>query len=168
MRKFVFVSAFSLCLMTAAMVHAAPPAKAAPGTLVIVFKDGHKQTFNLTEIERLEYPSGTMKSSDLGAPNPQAPPRGRFIGKWEVGDGAGNTFTITLNEDGSAYRSLGDVRGRWTYTSGDALITWRDGAQDAIRKVGARYQKFAYAAGKSFSDEPDNVTEARNSNPRPI
>jgi len=174
MRKLLSVSALTAVLLVAALVDfaptakAAPPAKTAPGTLVIVFKDGHRQTFNLSDIDRVEYPAGTMKAEDLGGPNPQAPPRGRYIGKWEVGDGAGNMFTITLNENGSAFRSLGDVRGHWVYSNGDALITWDDGAQDAIRKVGSRYQKSAYAAGKSFTDNPDNVTGARNTNPRPI
>lgn len=143
----------------AALSHAAPAAKSAPGTLVIVFKDGHRQTFNLSDIDRVEFPGGPASAS---APNPQAPPRGRYIGRWKVGDGVGNTFVITLNESGSAQRSLGNVHGHWVYSNGDALITWDDGAQDAIRKVGAHYQKFAYSAGKSFTDQPDNVTDARS------
>lgn len=151
-----------------ALSHAAPPAKAAPGSLVIVFKDGHRQTFNLSDIERVEFPGGTTASTDSTPSNPQAPPRGRYIGKWEVGDGNGGTFYITLNENGSAFRSLRDVRGKWAYVNGDAQITWDDGAEDAIRKVGNRYQKFAYSAGKSFTGNPDNVAEARNTNPRPI
>ena len=47
-------------------------------------------------------------------------------------------------------------------------MTWDDGAQDAIRKTGSRYQKFAYRAGKSFTDQPDNVTNAQLTAPRPI
>ena len=39
---------------------------------------------------------------------------------------------------------------------------------DAIRRVGGKDQKFAYHAGKTFTDEPDNVTEAHNTSPRPI
>src|SRR5271165_2523950 len=116
MRKFVSVPALAAVLLcailadTAPMAKAAPPAKAAPGTLVIVFKDGRRQTFNLSDIERVEFPAATAASTDIPPANPQAPPRGRFIGKWEVGDGAGNTFSITLDENGSAFRSLGDVR----------------------------------------------------------
>jgi hypothetical protein len=52
--------------------------------------------------------------------------------------------------------------------NGEARVTWNDGAQDAIRKTGTRDQKFAYRSGKSFTDEPDNVTEAHNTSPRPI
>ena len=65
-------------------------------------------------------------------------------------------------------RSIGDVHGHWAYVNGEARVTWDDGAQDAIRKVGSRYQKFAYHEGKSFTDPPDNVTAARLTNPRPI
>ena len=168
MRKFLAGSILSVCLLAAATVHAAPPSKAAPGTMVIVFKDGHRQSFNLSEIDRVESAGAILTAAELESPKTSAPPRGRFVGKWEVGDGAGSTFTITLNENGSAYRTLGSVRGHWQYVKGDALITWDDGPQDAIRKVGARYQKFAYVAGKSFSDSPDNVTDAHNTSPRPI
>jgi hypothetical protein len=90
------------------------------------------------------------------------------VGKWECGDGNGSNFYITLKESGDALRSIGDVRGRWVYVNGEARVTWDDGAQDAIRKVGSRYQKFAYHQGKSFTDQPDNVTNARLTTPRPI
>ncbi len=60
------------------------------------------------------------------------------------------------------YRSIGDVRGRWEYVDGEARVTWEDGRQDAIRKTGAQYFKFAYGPGKSFTADPDNVTHARN------
>ncbi len=52
--------------------------------------------------------------------------------------------------------------------NGDALITWDDGAKDAIRRAGSKFQKYAYSPDKSFSDEPDNVTSAQNTTPRPI
>jgi hypothetical protein len=73
-----------------------------------------------------------------------------------------------LKEDGNAERSLRDVHGTWTYVNGDALITWDDGAKDAIRKAGSKFEKYAYGGGKSFSDDPDNVTKAQNTTPRPI
>lgn len=168
MRKLVSVSALSVVLLAGIGSHAAPPAKTAPGTLVIVFKDGHRQTFNVSDIERVEYPAGNLTAADLGSTKSQLTARGRYVGKWQVGDGAGSDFYITLNEDGGAYRSLGDVHGRWVYSNGDALITWHDGNSDAIRRVGSRFQKFAYMNGKSFSDNPDNVTEAKNTTPRPI
>ena len=52
--------------------------------------------------------------------------------------------------------------------NGEAQIVWDDGAQDAIRRTGSRFQKFAYSAGKSFTDTPDNVTPAHNLTPKPI
>lgn len=135
--------------------------------LTIVFKDGHRQTFSLADVARIEFPGGSTLA-DAGPTPPGAPPRGHFIGQWEVGDGAGSTFTITLKENGEAWRSLRNVRGRWAYVNGEARITWDDGAQDCIRRVDGRDHKFAYRAGKSFTDEPDNTTDARNTTPRPI
>jgi len=154
-----------LCVAVSAAC-AAPPAapKNAPGTVVIVFKDGHRQSFNLSDIERIEFgPSGIISGESADAPS-----RGRFLGKWEVGDGRGGTFYITLNEDGSAYRTIRAIGGHWVYVDGEAHITWDDGAQDAIRKVGTQYEKFAYVAGKLFTDTPDNVTAAHNTTPHPI
>jgi hypothetical protein len=85
-----------------------------------------------------------------------------------VGDGAGHSFYISLYEDGSAKRSLGSVRGKWVYMDGEARVTWDDGAQDALRHVGGGFQKYAYRMGKSFTDEPDNMTSARNTMPSPL
>lgn len=143
---------------------ATPAAKPAPGTLVIVFKDGHRQSYNLADVERVEFPSG-----DAAGFSSSGPSRGHFLGKWEVGDGNGNTFSITLEENGDAMRSIGgNVHGRWAYVNGEAQIRWDDGPQDAIRRVGSHFQKFAYGSGKLFTDVPDNVTNARNTTPKPI
>lgn len=168
-RTIVSVSAVSVLLLAAAVAPAASPEKpAGQGSLVVVLKDGHRQTFNLADVDRIEYPGGSLAAADLGGARGQLTARGRYVGKWQVGDGGGNTFYITLNENGSAYRSLGDVHGHWAYSNGDALITWDDNNGDAIRRVGSRFQKFAYMNGKSFSDSPDNVAEAHNTTPRPI
>ena len=163
------VSLFAVCLgavLISAAPHAfaAPAAKTSSGTMVIVFKDGHKQVVNLADVERVEYPlvDVQMGGSETG------PSRGRFVGKWEAGDGMGNNFFITLEENGDAKRSLGDVHGKWVYANGEADITWDDGAEDALRRVGTRWQKFAYSAGKRFTDKPDNVTNARNTTQKPI
>jgi hypothetical protein len=155
----------ALLLLTVSSSFAAPPAtpKATSGVLVIVFKDGHRQSYNLADIERVEFPTG-----DFAGIGNSGPSRGHFIGKWEVGDGSGSNFYITLREDGDAMRSMGDVHGKWVYVNGEAQVTWDDGAEDAIRRVGSQYQKFAYKAGKSFTDVPDNVTNARNTTPKPI
>ena len=90
------------------------------------------------------------------------------MGKWEVGQGNGSNFYITLDADGSARKSLGSTHGTWTLVDGEAHISWDDGWHDIIRKVGAKHQKIAIEPGKSFDDEPANVTAARNLEPRPI
>jgi hypothetical protein len=138
------------------------------GSVVIVFKDGHRQAFNLADITRIELPSELGGTIDTSAANASVPSRGRFLGKWVVGDGAGNDFTIRLEENGDAYRSLGDMHGKWAYVRGEAQITWDDGAQDAIRKAGSVFEKYAYSRGKSFTDRPDNVDHAHNTTPHPI
>jgi hypothetical protein len=135
------------------------------GAIVIVFKDGHRQSFNLSDIAHVEFEGGTSSAS---ADNYRVPSRGRFIGKWECGDGNGNNFYITLKEDGTAYRSIGDAKGRWEYVDGEARVTWEDDRKDAIRKSGPQYFKFAYGAGKSFTDDPDNVAHARNTEAGPV
>jgi hypothetical protein len=167
MHKFIGMAVLAVFLLAPGPGSHAASAKSGSGTIVIVFKDGHRQTFNLSDIERVEFP-GSSAGSDSGASNPEAPPRGHYVGKWECGDGTGSTFYITLKDSGDAMRSSGDVHGRWQYINGEARVTWDDGAQDAIRKTGSRYQKFAYRAGKSFTDQPDNVTNAQLTAPRPI
>ena len=173
MRKFVSVAGLAtlLCLVVPSVFAKTPTApKSGPGTIVIVFKDGHRQSFILSEIDRVEFPAASAVSAanETGSSNSQLPSRGRFLGKWEVGDGNGSDFYITLDEDGNARKSIGSSRGTWVYVDGEAHITWDDGWHDAIRKVGSRYQKFAYGSGKSFSDTADNITGARNTTPNPI
>ncbi len=166
----IAVLATIICLtLQAGSVYAASASKSGQGTLVIVFKDGHRQSYNLCDIERVEFPSASA-SVAAGTPSGStvAPSRAHFLGKWEVGDGYGNNFFITLYDDGNARKSIGSTRGKWVYVDGEAQITWEDGWQDAIRKAGPGYQKFAYSSGKSFHDPADNVTGARNTTPHPI
>lgn len=165
MRKITLAMLCALLALPALSIQAKAATKPGAGSISIVFKDGHRQIFNLADIDRIEFPGGPAVAS---APAGDVPPRGRFFGKWEAGDGAGNNFTITLNENGGARRSIGNVNGHWTYVNGEALITWDDGRKDAIRRVGNRYQKFAYDENKSFTDQPDNVTEAHNTAQKPI
>src|ERR1700746_1237050 len=116
MRKNVVVAGVSLIMLftlAGVVARPAPPPRSAPGTIVIVFKDGHRQTFNLSEIERVEFPTPAQVAQGASASNAEGPPRGHFVGKWEVGDGGGNTFYITLKEDGAAFKSMGDTHGRW-------------------------------------------------------
>jgi hypothetical protein len=162
------LSALLLLSVPSCFANGAPASKSSAGTIVIVFKDGHRQTFNLSEIERVEFPGGASASTESLPYNPSWPPRGRFFGKWEVGDGGNGTFVITLNENGQAHRTLNEIDGHWVYVNGEAQITWNDGAMDAIRKVGNKFRKYAYAAGKSFTDRPDNEGDAHNTTPKPI
>ncbi len=168
MRTIVFATIAALAFSALPVnVNAAPEKKAPANAIVIVFKDGHRQTFNLADIARVEFTgAGSVPGVSSNQDWPAA--RGRYVGKWAVGDGNGSTFIITLKEDGNAMRSLGDIHGTWSYVNGDALITWDDGAKDAIRRAGSGFEKYAYSREKSFSDEPDNVTTARNTTPRPI
>jgi hypothetical protein len=89
-----------------------------------------------------------------------------FLGKWEVGMGvAGQTFYITLEDDGKATKSIGSPNGKWAVYGEEARISWDDGWHDVIRKAGNRYEKAAYPPGKSFSDSPDNITSAKRTEP---
>jgi len=144
-------------MLVLAVANAAPKAKGAegePGTLEIVFKDGRHQTIRLADIARIEF--NTFAAS--------APMKGpsHFLGEWKVGvgDGTGRSFLITLKPDGVANKTYGSASGTWTVVDGEARITWEDGWRDAIRRVDNKYQKAAFRPGHTFSDEPDNVTDA--------
>jgi hypothetical protein len=169
MRKIVRIASLSalFCLaIPASFAKTAPAPKTGQSMIVIVFKDGHRQSFNLSDITHIEFPANAAEAADATA-NAVTPPR-HFLGKWEVGDGSGNNFYITLQENGDAMRSLRNVHGKWVYVDGEARITWDDGAEDAIRKDGSRYRKYAYSSGKFFTGMPDNVTDAHNTTPHPI
>lgn len=161
------LTVFALAVLLAPAAFAAPARSTSQQTIVIVFKDGHRQTFNLADIAHIEF-SGAAAAAVAPAPITALPARGEFVGRWIVGDGDGNTFAITLKEDGTAVRSLHPVHGAWALVNGEARIHWNDGAQDAIRKVGSHFEKRAFGSNKSFDDTPDNVTDARNTNPKPI
>lgn len=89
-----------------------------------------------------------------------------FIGEWKVGLGvAGQTFTITLEKGGKATKTHGSPNGKWTVFGDEARITWDDGWHDVIRRAGNKWEKAAYAPGKSFSDSPDNITGATRTEP---
>jgi hypothetical protein len=154
--------------------------------MVITFKDGHRQSFGLSEIARLDFKTPAsivfkdghqqnISAADLARIEFEYPAAGaailgraHFVGKWEVGEGNGRTFIITLEPGGEAKKSIGAAHGTWTLVDGEARISWDDGWHDAIRKVGTKHEKFAYEPGKSFGDTPSNVTAARNTQPRPI
>ncbi len=79
-------------------------------SMVIVFKDGHQETFSMTDIARIEF-KGTSDSA-LGPSH--------FFGKWEVGDGSGGTFFVRLEPNGEATRSIGASHGIWTMVGDEA------------------------------------------------
>jgi len=100
----------------------------------------------------------TSKPSSAAAAN--------FIGEWKVGLGLGSeTFTITLEKGGKATKSHGSPDGTWTVFGDEARISWSDGWHDVIRRAGNHWEKAAYAPGKSFSDQPDNITGATRTEP---
>jgi hypothetical protein len=126
----------------------------------IVFKDGHQQKINADDVAQIEFENSGQSATTPG--------RAHFIGKWKVGQGNGNDFFITLEGDGEARKSIGASHGTWVFVDGEARVSWDDGWHDAIRKVGTKHEKFAYEPGRTFSDKPANVTEAVNTEPRPI
>lgn len=141
-------------------------AQSGSDTVVIVFKDGHRQTLKLADVDRMEF-SGAVPAGMISYPGPS---RAHFLGKWKVGEGNGDNFYITLRDDGTAERSLNDERGTWQYVNGEAQIRWNDGSNDCIRKVGAWYKKYWYKSNEAFNGTPENVTDARNvtENPRGV
>jgi hypothetical protein len=156
-----------------------------PMSLAITFSDGHHQNFALDEISRIEFKSvpvvifkdgrqqnmKNVATIEFSSETKNLPfGRNRFVGKWEVGVGAfgAGHFFITLEPNGEARKTLGSSHGTWAVVDGEARINWDDGWHDAIRKVGSKYEKRAYEHGKTFSDEPSNVTDAKNTTAQPI
>ncbi len=147
---FIFISSIALFAQKNTV---ATPAGAK--SLVITYKDGHQQTIPVSDISQIQFSS---------AAQPEYP--GRFRGKWKVSTGQnGDTFFITLDNHGNATKSIGASHGTWQAVGDEAQITWDDGWHDAIRKVGRKYEKFAYEPGRSFDDNPSNVTDAVNVTP---
>jgi len=167
MRNVIRILGFvGMLVLAAQAANPAPPADRS--SLVIVFKDGHQQSFSMADIARIEFKSPVAAAKA----DATVPPLGRkhFVGKWEVGEGliTGQTFFITLEDNGQARKSIGASHGTWELVNGEARISWDDGWHDAIRKVGSKHEKLAFEPGKSFDDSPSNVTNARNTNPKPI
>ena len=175
-----FTAVAILCFLAAAPMFADDH-----NAVVIVFKDGHHQTLASGEIARIdlkapaaivykngrrERMTGEIQRIEFGAPTSASMPgRAHFIGKWEVGEGNGGHFFITLDENGTAKKSIGATRGTWTLVDGEARINWDDGWHDAIRKVGGgKHEKVAFEPGKSFDDQPSNIDYAKNMENKPI
>jgi hypothetical protein len=149
--------------MAAAFIGGSSVAKAASqddrNSIVIVFKDGHQQSFPVADVARIEFTSPAATTAGSWPAH--------FVGKWKVGDGVGGSFFITLQRNGEANKTDGGPHGTWTVVDGEARITWDDGWRDAIRKAGNGYEKAAFEPGKTFSDSPSNVADAKK-NAEPI
>jgi hypothetical protein len=187
MRNLPRITAVSamLLLAFAAVAKAAPLSPDDRASIVVVFKDGHRQSFAMAELSRIDFKAPAVvvykdghqekiPAADIvriefePADTAMLPGRAHFEGKWEVGQGNGSNFFITLEANGEAKKSIGAAHGTWTLVDGEARISWDDGWHDIIRKVGTTHEKFAFEPGKSFSDTPSNVTAARNTQAKPI
>jgi len=125
--------------------------------IVIIFKDGHQQSFRVADVARIEFSQSARSISTASSV--------RFVGRWKVGDGAGGTFYITLKPEGKAEKTLGSRDGTWTVVNSEARVSWQDGWHDVIRKVGSKYQKAAFSPGSSLDDEPSNLAQAEYTEP---
>jgi hypothetical protein len=161
MHRLIRIASLSAILLLSSAIALAQPSPSPDDhdSLVIVFKDGHREKLS-GPIDRIEFDDSAVAS---------LPGRSHFLGKWEVGQGiGGGRFFITLEANGDAKKTLGSSHGTWTLVDGQARISWDDGWHDVIRKVGGKHEKLAYEPGKSFDDAPTNVTAARNTEQKPI
>lgn len=175
------------CIVATLLLAAyAAPAPASDNSLVISFKDGHHQTTPVSQVQRIEFKASSLvivkdgKAQTIALEDidriefkPESAEiaslgKNHFLGKWEVGDGQGNNFFITLESNGVARKSIGSARGTWSVVNGEARISWDDGWHDVIRKVGSEHQKLAFSPGTSYSDPPSNVAGAKRTSSQPI
>jgi hypothetical protein len=186
MRRVIRIVTIAWILLFAVVIALAGPRPADDhDAFVIVFKDGHRQSLATAEVDHIDikapaavvYKNGRSEKVRGEIDRIEfadaahaliAPGRAHYIGKWEVDDGAGKRFFITLESDGDARKSTGSPHGTWSLVDGEARIRWEDGWSDVIAKVGSRHEKRAYEPGRSFDDSPSNVTYARNTEPKPI
>lgn len=186
MRGLIRVLAVSGILLSGVSVAFATPKPADDHDgFVIVLKDGHRQNLAAADVDHIDLKApativyrngrhekiaGEIERIEFAesAHALTTPGRAHYIGKWEVEDGAGKHFYITLDKDGDARKSIGSAHGTWSLVDGEAQIRWDDGWHDIIAKVGTRHEKRAYEPGRSLQDSPSNVTYARNTAPKPI
>lgn len=176
--------AIVMIMTVSGIARASSPPTHGTGSIILIFKDGHRQSLELADIARIDFKTPMMivfkdgreqnvaaadiARIDFEAAVASVTGRAHFVGKWKVGDGNGSNFYITLEPDGEARKSIGPAHGTWTVVDAEARISWDDGWHDAIRKVGQKHEKFAYEPGKSFDDKPANVTAAINTEAEPI
>jgi len=157
LKSFCVIGALA-AVATATPQRKSPPAEDERG-VVIVFKDGHQQTFRLADIARIEFSTLTTATTETN--------RGHFVGVWKVGIGGGNsgTFLITLKRNGAAEKTQGPGHGTWSVVNGEAQCRWDDGWTDVIRKNGGQWEKAAWSPGSSLEAQPDNVAKAEYTEP---
>jgi hypothetical protein len=141
-------------------------------SMVVVFKDGHRQNLDVVDIARIDFNAPAMiifkdghrhniPAADVAriefenSASASVPGRNHFVGKWQVGEGNGSKFYITLERDGKARKSIGRPHGTWTVEDGEARISWDDGWHDAIRKVARRTRSWLMnPASRSTTHRP--------------
>ena len=177
--RFRVIAAVILALVVGSLLCSAQ--KKAEKSITVVLKDGHQKTFSTADVSRIEFkndamivvhggqqesiPLADIARMDFGSPTMPVG-RNHFIGKWQVRENENSisTFTITLDPNGQATKTLGSPHGTWVLVDGEARISWDDGWHDIIKKVGDKHEKFAYEPGKPLTGEPSNVTTAKSLN----
>jgi len=86
-------------------------------SVVITFKDGHQQSFPLSEVSKIQFKTPS-KTTSVPLPISSSGSAGHFMGRWRCGDGQGRNFIITLDRDGHATKSIGSAHGTWTVENG--------------------------------------------------
>jgi hypothetical protein len=161
--KIVFAVASVLGALAAAspsVAQSTPSSEDQRNSVVLVFKDGHRKSFLMSEVARIEFPTSPAITSIAG--------QGRFLGEWKVGDCAGGYFKITLDREGIARKDLGAPHGTWLVVDGEARITWEDGNRDTIRRAGDTYEKAWYAPDRSYAEDASCTASAVSTDRKPI
>lgn len=151
----------ALCVISSSAQTKSSAIKSKPDqdSVVITFKDGHSQRYPLADVAKIEFDSPSTTPSETSS-------SGHFLGTWKIGNSS-ERFTITLKRDGQASKTINNytTSGAWKVIGDEARITWEDGWHDTIRRAGNRYEKVAFGPGKTFSDSPDNIENAKTNDP---
>jgi hypothetical protein len=152
-------AAFCVISSSAQTKNSAPKSKPEQDSVVITFKDGHTQRYPLADVAKIEFESPSTTPTETSS-------SGHFLGTWKIGNSSEN-FTITLKRDGQASKTINNFTssGAWKVIGDEARITWEDGWHDTIRRAGNRYEKVAFRPGKTFTDSPDNIEDAKTNDP---
>src|ERR1044071_5857400 len=91
MRNFVIIT---LSLMVVTLAASAADDK---NSVVITFKDGHQQSFPLSEVSKIQL-KNAGKTTSVPLPISSSASAGHFLGRWRCGGGQGHNFIITDRE----------------------------------------------------------------------